>query len=112
MLGAAAMGDIGKMFPDTDEAYRGISSLKLLAEAAAAIKKAGYELANADITLVMEKPKIAPFTEKMAENLAAAIGADRRLISVKATTTERLGFTGRGEGIAAQAAVLLRAARQ
>ncbi|MDR1135895.1 MAG: 2-C-methyl-D-erythritol 2,4-cyclodiphosphate synthase [Clostridiales Family XIII bacterium] len=107
MLGAAALGDIGKLFPDTDDAYRGISSIKLLARTADAIREAGYELINADMTVILEKPKISSFTNRMAENLAAALKADRRRISIKATTTEGLGFTGKGEGAAAQAVVTL-----
>lgn len=107
MLGAAALGDIGRHFPDTDEKYRGISSIKLLENVAALIAQKGYCLANADCVVVAQAPKLAPYIEKMRENIAAAAGVDTDCISVKATTTERLGFEGRGEGISAQSVISL-----
>ncbi len=107
MLGAAALGDIGRHFPDTDEKYRGISSIKLLENVAALIAQKGYRLANADCVVVAQAPKLAPYIEKMRENIAAAAGVDTDCISVKATTTERLGFEGRGEGISAQSVISL-----
>ena len=107
MLGAAALGDIGRHFPDTDEKYRGISSIKLLENVAALIAQKGYRLANADCVVVAQAPKLAPYIEKMRGNIAAAAGVDTDCISVKATTTERLGFEGRGEGISAQSVISL-----
>lgn len=107
ILGAAALGDIGRHFPDTDEKYRGISSIKLLENVAALIAQKGYRLANADCVVVAQAPKLAPYIEKMRENIAAAAGVDTDCISVKATTTERLGFEGRGEGISAQSVISL-----
>ena len=107
MLGAAALGDIGRHFPDTDEKYRGISSIKLLENVAALIAQKGYCLANADCVVVAQAPKLAPYIEKMRENIAVAAGVDTDCISVKATTTERLGFEGRGEGISAQSVISL-----
>lgn len=107
MLGAAALGDIGRHFPDTDEKYRGISSIKLLESVAALIAQKGYRLANADCVVVAQAPKLAPYIEKMRGNIAAAAGVDTDCISVKATTTERLGFEGRGEGISAQSVISL-----
>lgn len=107
MLGAAALGDIGRHFPDTDEKYRGISSIKLLKSVAALIAQKGYRLANADCVVVAQAPKLAPYIEKMRGNIAAAAGVDTDCISVKATTTERLGFEGRGEGISAQSVISL-----
>ncbi|MFR9193301.1 MAG: 2-C-methyl-D-erythritol 2,4-cyclodiphosphate synthase [Anaerovoracaceae bacterium] len=107
MLGAAALGDIGIHFPDTDDTYKGISSMELLRQTAAIIDEAGYRLANADVTIIAQRPKIAPYIREMRENIAEALGVDIENISVKATTTEKLGFTGREEGIAAQAVCLL-----
>ena len=107
MLGAAALGDIGSHFPDTDDTYKGISSMELLRQTAAIIDEAGYRLANADVTIIAQRPKIAPYIREMRENIAEALGVDIENISVKATTTEKLGFTGREEGIAAQAVCLL-----
>ncbi len=105
MLGAAALGDIGRHFPDTDERYRGISSMLLLAETVKILAEAGYRVSNADVTIVAQKPKLASFMEKMCENVAEAlrVGTDR--INVKATTTERMGFEGAQEGISAHAVV-------
>ena len=107
LLGAAALGDIGKHFPDTDPQYKGISSLVLLEKVADLIERHGYKVGNIDSTIVAEKPKMAPFTEKMRENIAKAVKTDISNVSVKATTTERLGFEGRGEGISALAYVLI-----
>ena len=103
MLGAAAMGDIGKCFPDNDPAYEGADSMTLLKEVAGMLADAGWKLGNADVTVICQKPKIGPHAEEMRRNIAAACGTDPGRISVKATTTEKLGFTGRGEGIAAEA---------
>ncbi len=107
MLGAAALGDIGKHFPDTDARYRGISSMKLLAHVADLLASRGLRVGNADITIVAQAPKLAPCIQTMRENLARALSLPEDRVSVKATTTERLGFEGRGEGISAQASVLL-----
>ena len=108
LLGAAGLGDIGKLFPDTDPRYKGISSLELLRQVAAALEAAGYGLVNADVTLLAQAPKIAPYREAMRANIAGALGVDElERISVKATTEEGLGFTGDGSGMAAQAIVLL-----
>jgi 2-C-methyl-D-erythritol 2,4-cyclodiphosphate synthase len=107
LLGAAAMGDIGKMFPDTDERYRGISSLALLEQVAKAISTAGYRVSNLDTTVAVQAPRLAPHAGLMRENIAKAVGVEVGQISVKATTTEQMGFTGRGEGIAAWAVALI-----
>ena len=103
MLGAAALGDIGKHFPDTDPAYKGADSMELLKKVTEILREEGYALGNADVTVMCQRPKLAPHIMTMRENLARAIGVDTSDISVKATTTEKLGFTGRGEGIAAEA---------
>ncbi len=108
LLGAAAMGDIGRHFPDTDERYRGADSRVLLCETVRMIRDAGYEIENCDVTIVAQRPKLAPYTEQMRENVAADLGIDINAVSVKATTTEKLGFEGRGEGISSTAAVLLK----
>ena len=107
MLGALALGDIGRYFPDTDPAYRGISSLKLLESVRERCAQAGYVLANADITILAQQPKLAPHIPQMRAVTARALGVEVGQISVKATTEERLGFTGAMEGIAAHAVVLL-----
>lgn len=107
LLGAAALGDIGKLFPDTDPRFEGANSLLLLTEVCRVISEHGYELGNLDCTLIVQRPKIAPYIEKMRENLAAACGVELDKISVKATTEEGLGFTGSGEGMAASAVALL-----
>ena len=109
LLGAAALGDIGKLFPDTDPAYKGISSLLLLETAYEAVKKAGFRLGNLDATILCQRPKLAPSILKMRENLAEILGVAVGDVSVKATTEEKLGFTGSGEGIAAHAVCLLEA---
>ncbi|MDR2088752.1 MAG: 2-C-methyl-D-erythritol 4-phosphate cytidylyltransferase [Clostridiales Family XIII bacterium] len=108
LLGAAALGDIGGLFPDTDARYAGISSLLLLAEAFAAVRSRGYALVNADATVAAERPRLAPYIGTMRERLARAMGTAPERISIKATTTEGLGFVGREEGVAARATVLLR----
>lgn len=107
MLGAAALGDIGHLFPDNDDKYKGISSILLLKEVNRVINENGCRLSNADITIIAQKPKIAGYIDKMRKNIADAIGTDVSLISVKATTTEKLGFTGRMEGIAAEAVCII-----
>jgi 2-C-methyl-D-erythritol 4-phosphate cytidylyltransferase/2-C-methyl-D-erythritol 2,4-cyclodiphosphate synthase len=110
LLGAAALGDIGGMFPNTEARYAGISSLVLLTEAFAAVRSRGYALVNADATVMAERPKLAPYIGTMRERLARAMGTAPERISIKATTTEGLGFVGREEGAAARATVLLRRA--
>lgn len=107
ILGALGEGDIGRHFPDTDPAYRGISSLKLLREVMALADAKGYGIGNLDATVVAQRPKLAPHIRAMVENIAEACAADIRRINIKATTTEQLGFEGRGEGISAHAVVLL-----
>lgn len=107
LLGAAALGDIGRHFPDTDPATEGISSLKLLAATVDLIKQAGFRIHNIDTTVVAQEPKIAPHIDKMILNIAEAAGLKRNQVNVKATTTEKLGFAGREEGIAAYAVTLL-----
>lgn len=107
MLGAAAMGDIGQYFPDTDEQYEGISSIELLEKTVFMVEDLGYSLGNADITIIAQAPKLAPYIDTMRENIAAACGADINDINVKATTTEGLGFEGEKSGISAHAVVLL-----
>lgn len=107
LLGAAALGDIGKHFPDTDPKYEGADSRVLLRQVYALIKEKGYRIVNADITIVAQNPKMLPYIEKMRENVAADLETDTDNINVKATTTERLGFEGREEGISATAAVLI-----
>lgn len=107
LLGAAALGDIGAMFPDTDEKYRGADSLKLASAVAARLQDNGYSIVNIDSTVVAQRPKLAPHIENMRKNIANALGIDISQVSVKATTEEKLGFTGSGEGIAAQAVALI-----
>ena len=109
MLGAMALGDIGKHFPDTDDAYKGISSMHLLTLVNKLLSEKGARLVNLDATLILQKPKIAPYIDTMRENIAFALGADKSRISVKATTEEHLGFTGREEGVSAHAVVLIEA---
>ena len=108
LLGAAGLGDIGSLFPSTDETYRGTSSLDLLSEAYRGVRDTGWELVNADCVLVGEEPRIGELREEMETRLAHALGVPREQVSVRATTTDGLGFTGRGEGLAAQAVALLR----
>ena len=107
LLGAAALGDIGHHFPDTDPAYRGAASGLLLREAMNRVRAAGYRVANVDATIVAQAPRMAPHIPQMIANIAADLGVRGDQVSVKAKTTERLGFAGRGEGIAAEAVVLL-----
>ena len=107
LAGAARLGDIGKLFPDTDPAYRGISSLKLLEEVGRLLRGSGFAVVNIDATLLAQAPKIAPYKARMAENIAAALGIEAEQVSVKATTEEGLGFTGDGSGMAAHAVVLV-----
>lgn len=107
LLGAAALGDIGQHFPDTDPAYLGISSLKLLTHVWALITERGYCLGNLDVTVLAQKPKLAPYLPQMKEKLCAILGAEPDCVNIKATTEEHLGFTGREEGIACHAVCLL-----
>ena len=107
LLGAAALGDIGKHFPDTDPAYKGISSIKLLVHVAGLLRENGYEVGNIDATVIAQKPKMAPHIPQMRRNMAEALGISESKLNIKATTAEGLGFTGRGEGIASQAICLL-----
>ena len=107
LLGAAALGDIGKHFPDSDPAYKGADSLKLLSRVTEILSESGFSIGNVDATVIAQAPKLAPHIEKMRENLAAAMEIPMDCVSVKATTAERLGFSGREEGIAAQAICLI-----
>lgn len=107
LLGAAALGDIGKHFPDTDPQYKGISSVILLTNVGKLLKEKGYTVGNIDSTIVAQRPKLAPYIQQMRQAMADALGIDVEQVSVKATTTERLGFEGREEGISAQAIALL-----
>jgi 2-C-methyl-D-erythritol 2,4-cyclodiphosphate synthase len=107
MLGALALGDIGKHFPPSDESWRGADSRQFLRHCNALIGERGYKLGNADVTVICERPKVGPHAQAMREAIAADLGVPADAISIKATTTERLGFTGRGEGIAAMAVCLL-----
>ena len=111
LLGAAALGDIGRLFPDTDPAYKGISSVLLLETVAAKIREAGYKVGNVDATVIAQKPKLAPHIPAMREIVARALGLDLDQINIKATTEEHLGFSGREEGIAAHAVCLLEKSR-
>lgn len=107
LLGAAAMGDIGGMFPDTDPAFKDADSLELLKQVVARLKDNSYSIGNVDATVIAQKPKLKPFIEKMRENIASACGCDVSQINIKATTEERLGFTGSEEGIAAHAVCII-----
>ena len=107
MLGAAAMGDIGKLFPDTDEQFRGADSIKLYQHVYALLQQKGYQLVNADVTIVAQKPKLRPYIDQMRQRLAEAIGVNVDQISVKATTTEKMGFEGEEKGITAHAVCLI-----
>lgn len=107
LLGAAAMGDIGKLFPDTDDRYLDADSIALLREVDRRLTEAGYRLGNLDVTVIAQRPKLAPYINQMRQNLAAALHTELQNVSVKATTEEHLGFTGSGEGIAAHAVCLL-----
>jgi len=107
LLGAAALGDIGKHFPDTDDSYKGIDSMLLLARVQDAISEKGYVLGNLDATVIAQRPKLRPYIETMRENIARVLFTDIDNVNVKATTEEKLGFTGRGEGISAHAVCIL-----
>lgn len=107
ILGALREGDLGRLFPDTDPAYFGADSLGLLGQIAGVCRERGFRILDVDSVLIMERPKIAPFRERMRENIAAALGIETDCVGVKATTTEGLGFEGAGEGAAAQAVALL-----
>lgn len=107
LLGAAALGDIGEHFPDTDPAYKGISSIELLKKVGGLLEEKGYVIDNIDSTVIAQSPKLAPYRARMAANLAKALNLEVSRVSVKATTEEGLGFTGNGEGISAQAITLL-----
>jgi len=108
LLGAACLGDIGKHFPDTDPKYKDISSLVLMKRVAELLKNEGFGIVNIDSVIVAERPKFAPYIEKMRENIASALGIQKDKISIKATTTEGMGFEGRGEGISAKAICLIK----
>ncbi|MDE2728856.1 MAG: 2-C-methyl-D-erythritol 2,4-cyclodiphosphate synthase [Gemmatimonadota bacterium] len=110
MLGAAGLGDIGIHFPDSDAHYRGISSLVLLQRIVDALGESGYTISNVDATVVAERPKLSPYVSQMRSRIGEALGLPDDRVSIKATTSERLGFTGREEGIAAHAVVLIRSA--
>ena len=107
LLGAAALGYIGKLFPDSDPAYEGADSLALLREVGKRLRAEGFEIGNLDSTVIAQAPKLAPHIQRMRANIAAALDVDVARVSVKATTEERLGFTGSGQGIAAQAVALI-----
>ena len=107
LLGAAALGDIGKLFPDNDPAYEGADSMKLLARVAEVLDEKGYAIGNIDATVIAQKPKLAPYIEQMRRRMAEVCGIDMEQLSVKATAEEKLGFTGSGEGIAAHAVCLI-----
>ena len=107
LLGAAALGDIGALFPDTDSRYEGADSLELLRRVAALLDEKGWKVVNIDSTVIAQRPKLAPYIPEMRRRIADALSVDPSRVSVKATTEEHLGFTGRGEGISAQAAALL-----
>ena len=107
LLGAAALGDIGRHFPDSDDKYKGADSRMLLREVVFKIKEKGYSVGNVDVTITAQKPKMLPYIEKMRENIASDLEIDIDAVNVKATTTEKLGFEGRGEGISATAVCLL-----
>ena len=107
LLGACAMGDIGKLFPDTDDSFKGISSLKLLKKVREVLTERGFTLVNCDMTLICQRPKLAPYIDQMRQNIADVLETDVNRVSIKATTTEKLGFAGRGEGICCEAVALL-----
>ena len=107
VLGAAALGDIGKLFPDSDPAIEGIDSRIILREAVRCVREQGYGIENCDVTMIAQKPKLAPYILQMRENIAADLGVDVSAVSVKATTEEHMGFTGTGEGMRCHAVVLL-----
>ena len=107
LLGAAALGDIGKHFPDSDPQYKGISSVKLMEHVGALLEKNGYVIDNIDATIIAQKPKMSPYRQQMIENVANALKIDVNQVNIKATTEEGLGFTGKGEGISSQAICML-----
>ncbi len=107
LLGACGAGDIGEMFPDTDPAYKDASSMELLERVMGAVRERGFGVVNADVVVMCEEPRVGPYREAMRSNIAQALGIDPGAVSVKGTTTEGMGFTGRGEGIVAMAAVLI-----
>ena len=107
MLGAAGLGDIGKHFPDTDPKYKGADSLELLSHVVGLIKENGYILGNADVTLIAQRPKVGPYIPEMLKKLADAIGCEQHRLNIKATTEEKLGFTGEGAGMACHVVCLL-----
>ena len=107
LLGAAALGDIGQHFPDSDPAYKGVSSMVLLRSVGGILRNAGYDVVNIDATVLAQAPKLAPYREEMRRRIAEALGIDFERVSVKATTEEGLGFTGAGEGIAVHAVALI-----
>lgn len=107
LLGAAALGDIGKHFPDTDERFKGADSLRLTEHVVGLLQEKGWKVNNVDVTIIAQAPKMAPHITKMRENVAKVLGIELDCVNVKATTTEKLGFTGRGEGIAAEAVASL-----
>lgn len=107
LLGAAGLGDIGQHFPDTEEAYKGADSMKLMEYVAKLLDEKGFVISNVDATIIAQKPKLAPYREQMRENVAKALGLQPERINIKATTEEKLGFTGRCEGISSQAIALL-----
>ena len=107
LLGAAGLGDIGRHFPDTDPKYKGADSLKLLEEVAKKVTAAGYRVSNIDVTMIAQKPKLMPHIPKMVENIASAVGIGADRVNVKATTEEKLGFTGEGLGMSCHAVCLL-----
>ena len=111
LLGAAALGDIGRRFPDTDPRYKGVDSRELLRHVAKLIHDAGLAIANVDATIIAQAPRMSPHIPKMVANIASDLGVETARVNVKATTTEQLGFAGRGEGVAAQAICLLVTAR-
>ncbi len=108
LLGAAALGDIGRHFPDSDPQYKGINSILLLQRTAKLIEQSGYLVGNIDATIIAQQPKLSPYIEQMRNNIAKAIGVDVEVVNVKATTEEKLGFTGNMQGIAAHAVALIK----
>lgn len=107
LLGAAALGDIGKHFPDTDDKYKDADSMKLLLHVRGLLEDKGYHIVNIDATIIAQKPKLAPHIEKMKDNISAALGMDMDCVNIKATTEENLGFTGSGQGMAAHAVCII-----
>ena len=112
LLGAAALGDIGKHFPETDPKYKGISSIKLLEHVGALLEENGYAVENIDAVVIAQRPKLLPYIPQMAENIAKTLGLEKNQVNVKATTEEGLGFTGSGEGISSQAVCMLSSIRE